>query len=79
MKYQIGDIVTFDIPSPREENRSDPKRRSRSGSQRFGIGTITTLLEEKEAYQITGLNGGKYTVPEGHIGGKTDFVKTSPT
>ena len=74
MKYQVGDIVAFDLPILAENNKSGRKHGAGNHAQRFAIGKVKAMFEEEQSYQIVALTGGLYTIPEGLIGGRTDFV-----
>jgi hypothetical protein len=51
-----------------------PKATSRS--ERFDIGAITALLEERGAYQVSALTGRIYIIPEREIRGKAGSIRS---
>ncbi len=72
MKYRVGDTVAFSIPTGSEGRAKG----TRPGRDRFNVGLIRELLEEKEAYQIAALIGKAYIVPESAISGRAELIQS---
>ena len=67
---RIGDTVAFNLPPATQETRSGSRRKAEFRSERFGVGTVTALLEDRGAYQVFALTGGNHIVLEGEVRGK---------
>ena len=71
MKYQIGDIVAFDVPKRAPQGELDRNPSGGSSSQRFHLGVVKAFDPEHQSYLVVGLHGGNFTIPESELGGST--------
>ena len=76
MRFQVGDVVWWTIPTPQVENPYGPRYQGKFGPEQRGVGEIIELLEEQNAYLIKSFNSGEQgEVLEEFIGGKTAVAK----